>query len=120
MPLPPDSTIETVYASGLLAYPADYTRVILERMKSYRFIRRSALVRIDVGGSGEFPNYRVEPRTDDDVTAPSNGHSAYRGRNHALLEPAAVQKVIWSTAVMSFEQVQALLGRIRSFPPERL
>jgi hypothetical protein len=47
MPIPPNSTIETVYDAGALASPAGYTRVILERMNSYRFMHRLARVRIE-------------------------------------------------------------------------
>ena len=118
MPLAPDATIATVVAT--LLQPEDYVhKVIGDMVKCHRTFG-NASVRIGVQGDGKAPNYRTEySHGHDDAVAP-NICGAFRGLGEGkLADEEVLDDSRWSTEVMTYEQVRALLGQITGYEPER-
>lgn len=80
-----------------------------------------AFVRLGTTGRGVAPHYRVEPEFDLEVFVDDDRWAAhfvaYHGRSHKQLPWGfgELRGEHWSDSKLSFEEVQKLLGSLRSF-----
>ncbi|MFC0384351.1 hypothetical protein [Muricoccus vinaceus] len=111
--VPPDSTIASVYERGALMNAEDYVRIVLGKTSACRKAKGNAAVRIGVRGEGKAPNYRVEYSPDSAARPKVDG--AYSGQGHSkLADDEVLDEGNWSTKAMTLEEVQVLLGKIRT------
>lgn len=110
--LPHDATIRSIRER--LRDPEDYLCGVLRRMQEWRNTNagQDPYVTIGVMGGGRYPNYRL--------TSPLDGDwgfvRGYNGRSHLLLHGPVQESNMetWSLSVMTREDVEALLGDVRS------
>ena len=119
----PETTIADIVPT--LSNPTEYVRRVLGNMAACKKNYGTALVRIVTTGRGIVPHYRVEPKMalelfgDDERWAAH--FTAYHGRSHQKL-PWGLGELRghhWSDGEMTFEEVQTLLGQLRSVAPKR-
>jgi hypothetical protein len=107
----PDARIMDVVDT--LDDPVEYARGVVENFFSheYGFDRQRAVVRIGVSGRGIIPNYAIEQRGEHTPTFELR--YCFHGRNHKeILEDSFIGEN-WSSAAMSCDEVQSLLGELR-------
>lgn len=104
----PDSTLEDVEPTLLDA--EKHVANVLWTMGACRKENGNALVRIGITGEGKAPFHKVTFLSGDDS---EQLYGSYFGRNKD--ETYQVHERTWSTRAMSYEEVQAQLGRIRGF-----
>jgi hypothetical protein len=104
--------------------PEQYVRRVFGNMVEYRKEHGTAVVRIGRTGRGIAPHYRVQVEHsaigevaghfNDD---PSEYFMAFHGRSHQQLEWGAreLRTEHWSSRAMIYDDVQALLGKLRGF-----
>jgi hypothetical protein len=98
-----------------LEHPENYVSGVLENLWHCRGEHGVASVRIGITGEGKAPNYLVEYSEEGPGSPPIFG--AFHGRSHKrLVEKDAVRDEHWSQDVLYFEDVQRLIGEIRSRP----
>ncbi|MBS9477035.1 hypothetical protein [Ancylobacter radicis] len=108
-----DATLETVL--GTLNKPENYIVGIFHHMHECKRLHGSSIVRIGVMGEGKAPNYRIEYDDEQDY-CPNTVYGALDGKSHKILvEEDVLVDFNWSISLMSYSEVQALLGRIRNF-----
>jgi hypothetical protein len=115
-----DATIVDIVTS--LKNPAGYVRGVLANMADYRKEQGTAVVRIGTTGQGVVPHYRIqrEHSTVGELVGfddEAGYFMAFHGSNHERLEwgSAQLRGEHWSTRALTFEEVQALLGKLRGF-----
>lgn len=121
MTLRGDETLREV--SERLSNAEDYVRGVLGNMAKYRRKSLIPTVRIGTTGQGLVPHYRIQPKANDDdlsTAMESFGEylthvEAFNGRNHKTMDWTALQirGEHWSRGMMTFEEVQLLLGELR-------
>jgi len=101
--------------------PDEYMRRVLGNMSSCKKKHGAAFVRIGTTGRGLAPHYRVEPEFEFEKILDGDlwdaQFVAYHGRSHKQLSWGfgELRDDHWSVDKMSFEEVQHLLGSLRSF-----
>lgn len=106
--LAPDATIADVLPT--LQKPEQYVRVVLANMSACKRIHGNGLVRIGVTGLGQVPYHKISYVADGEEVL----FDAFDGKHR--FDGVEVGTSRWSTATMTFEAVQSLLGDIRGFP----
>jgi hypothetical protein len=115
-----DSRIEDILHT--LADPEEFVRGILGRFIGERFSQDEAVIRIGISGAGIAPHYcieqgRVVDRIEDGPRFTIGRHqrrAIFHGRTHKPILENEFQGLSWSSAAMTFAEVQALLGRLRA------
>jgi hypothetical protein len=119
----PDARIADILPT--LKDPVEYVRGVVGSFFSYTFDKGKAIIRIGVSGKGTFPNYCIEQHRDPISTTLEVGEATveftttfehrhcYRGRNHKEILDDSFIGEKWSSASMSFAEVQTLLGKLR-------
>lgn len=108
VPLEQDATIASV--AGGLGTPEEYVRNVFLGMSKHRDWR----VRIAVAGGGEAPDYLYDsPANDENGPEAPAVTGAFSGGTHRALLQQRASTNSWSTASMSWTEVQALLGGFR-------
>jgi hypothetical protein len=106
--LPTDATIADVIPT--LQNPEEYLRVVLDNMFRCKQERDSPLVRIGITGTGQVPYHRVSftgANGDEEL------FGAFDGR-HPFKEGNTLERS-WSSATLTIEEVQELLGQQRGW-----
>ena len=104
----PNATIETI--RHLLDDPEKFVRVVLGNMVPCRKEHGNAFVRIGITGEGKVPYHKI---VWDDEAGAEQLYGSFDGK--VMDEKYKVHVSTWSTARMSYEEVQALLGSIRGY-----
>jgi hypothetical protein len=116
----PDARIVDVIHA--LDDPVEYVRGIVGSFYSFPFDKDVAVVRIGVSGKGRIPNYSIEEYGETvSTTLPSGGsistnirlRHCFHGRHHKEILDDSFRGEKWSSASMSFAEVQSLLGHLR-------
>jgi hypothetical protein len=103
-----DATLEDVLPT--LLKPENHVRVVLKTMQACRRDHGNAHVRIGITGEGKVPYHKV---TYFDAPNSEQLFGAYDGQHEA--RNVTIHESTWSCKSSSFEEVQALLGRIRGY-----
>ncbi|MEI7803744.1 MAG: hypothetical protein WCI56_00300 [Hyphomicrobiales bacterium] len=114
----PDARIEDILPT--LSDPEEYVRGIVGSFISEGFSDDEAVIRIGVSGTGVAPHYCIEQGSTTS-TIPNIGkikayeHRAiFHGKSHRPILEDDSKGISWSSAAMSFAEVQAILGRLRA------
>lgn len=115
----PDSRVEDVLHT--LSDPEEYVCGILASFVGCGFNRDEAVIRIGVSGTGAFPNYCIEeglepvtlPRFDISGTC-YRRREVFSGRSHRTILEDQFMGRNWSSAPMTFREVQETLVKLRS------
>jgi len=125
----PDARITDIIES--LADAEDYVRGIMGSFIEHSFDKQQSQIRIGVSGKGVFPNYSiVEPCEPEERPIESQGVSlkitssvgkrmVFHGQSHREILEDSAWGESWSSAAMSFAEVQTLLGDLRQFKKKR-
>jgi hypothetical protein len=99
LPLPPNSTIATVWPG--LTHPKDYVSGALNKMRQCNSANGNSRIKIGVLGSGQKPYYRIlfSPPSDEEQIF----GSFYD--NHEPLENGFADSSNWSGQSMSFDEL---------------
>ena len=109
---------------GTLADPIEYVRGIIGNFVGHQCDRETDVVRIGVAGIGFAPHYKIEhPTTIDIFGTPRVIWAAriFHGRNHREMEAFEnndTRDEHWSTRTMTYSDLAALIGELRSKPKE--
>lgn len=98
--LPPDATIASVW--NFLTNPRPYVAAVRHKMELCHKMHGNAAVRIGVTGTGQKPCYRITYGTQSDETI----YGSYWDNGDPLEKEDAIS-ANWSTASMSFDEVDA-------------
>src|SRR5436309_2187344 len=93
-------------------------RGIVGSFIAHKFNREEATIRIGISGAGIVPNYYIEEPAPS-VTITISGldlttREVFSGRNHKQILDDFLEGEKWSSAVMTFAEVQAALGQLRA------
>jgi hypothetical protein len=102
--IPADSTVATVWPH--LAHPRQYVAGIRHKMMTCAKSHGNAFVRIGITGTGQMPCYRIFHQAGEQRAETIYG--SYWD-THDPLEKEDAVNANWSTASMSFEEIDALL-----------
>jgi len=105
----PNATITD--ALPTLANKEEYVRAILGNLMDCKRKHGNANVRIGIGGTTKVPSHKVSYL---DAAGQEVIFGAYAGKSPAK-DDVAVRDDPWSSATMSFPEVQSLLGELRNF-----
>jgi hypothetical protein len=104
----PDARIADVIDT--LDDPVEYVRCVVGNFLAHNFDRQRATVRMGVSGKGIIPNYAIEQGGEAGIF---ELRRCFHGRNHKEILEDVFQGENWSSATMSFTEVQTLLGELR-------
>lgn len=112
---------------GSLAKPEAYARGVLGNMAEFKPRDIKPIVRIGTTGQGIYPHYRIESAHGDgsdilgDLNASIETMTAFNGRNHKAMDwtPYEIRGEHWSDGLMTFDEVQTLLGELRRYKGKR-
>ena len=113
-----DAHIEDVLHT--LSDPEDYVRGIVGSFISEGFNRDEAVIRIGVSGTGVAPHYCIEQGSETSTILNSvriegyKKRTAFHGRSHKPILEDEFKGISWSSAAMTFAEVQNILGRLRA------
>ncbi|MCQ4190020.1 hypothetical protein [Methylocystis suflitae] len=120
-----DSRIEDVLPT--LKDPEEYVRGIIASFVHGQFPRNEAMIRMGVSGAGIAPHYCIEQgRETLELGGQADPHSegkkieaflrrvVFDGRTHKQILEDLPKGTGWSSETMTFAEVQAILGRLRS------
>lgn len=110
--IPKDATIRDVLPT--LSNKEEYVRVVVGHMSECRTQHQNAFVRIGVTGQGKIPSHKI---VYDDPAGPEVFFKAWG--EETLFTDVKIHQDTWSTERMSWEEVRAVLGEIRSFKPAK-
>ena len=110
----PDAHITDIV--GTLADAEEYVRGIVESFIAHSFDKEGSSITIGVSGSGLYPNYFVLEPSED---ALGRRRMVFNGRSHREILEDSFWGESWSSAAMSFAEVQALLGHLRERKKKR-
>jgi hypothetical protein len=104
-----------------LSDPEDFVRGILGNFITEGFNRDEAVVRIGISGTGAAPHYCIEQGSKTSAL-PSSGlevtgygrRAVFHGRSHKPILDDDPKGISWSSAAMTFADVQAILGSFRT------
>jgi len=121
----PDSRIEDVLPT--LKDPEEYVRGILASFIHGQFSQDEAIIRIGVSGGGIAPHYCIEqgretvklggqmhPLLEGKEIEAHLRRAAFDGRTHKPILEDQPKGMGWSSEAMTFAEVQAILGHLRS------
>jgi hypothetical protein len=103
-----------------LSDPEDFVRGILENFINEGFNRDEAVVRIGISGTGAAPHYCIEHGSKTVALLPGLSPEGYRqravfhGRSHNPILDDQSKGISWSSAAMTFAEVQDILGSLRA------
>ncbi len=111
--LPSDCTFRSI--SGELKDATEFVRSAFHNMTG---CNQDCQVRIALDSNMRFPDYRLEMLFEDEEDGETIIHAqpiaVFSGRNHkGTLSDAGNLSRPWSSAVMSYKQVQRMLGELR-------
>lgn len=109
--IPQDATLEDVLPT--LTSPEGYIRGVFGHLQACKSKHGNASVRIGTGGRRQIPSYRVVFKFGPDESETVFG--AFYGENHSAFKTVDASSATWSTAAMSYEDVQNLFGKIRGW-----
>ena len=109
--IPQDATIEDVLPT--LSSPEAYIRGVFGHLHACKSKHGNGSVRIGTTGCGLIPYYRVVFKYDGDENETIFG--AFYGDSHSSFKTLEASSGTWSTAAMSYEDVQNLFGKIRGW-----
>ena len=124
----PDARIADIL--GTLAKPVDYVAGIYGSFIQNSFDKERSFVAIGVSGKGVYPNYSIiEPCEPRENVIEVRGVSldfttdvrrmVFNGQNHQKFLEDSFWGDSWSSASMSFAEVEALLAELRHFKKKR-
>jgi hypothetical protein len=126
----PDARITDIIES--LADAEEYVRGIVGSFIEHGFDKQRSEIRIGVSGRGIYPNYSIiEPCEPQEtvirdhrgvplkITKSVQSRIVLNGQSHREILDDSSWGENWSTAAMSFAEVQALLGELRRFKKKR-
>jgi hypothetical protein len=104
-----------------LSNPEDFVRGIVGNFINEGFDRDEAVIRIGISGTGAAPHYCLEQGSKTSaVPNVGTGHSrraVFHGRSHKPILDDDPKGIRWSSAAMTFLEVQAILGSLRTRKP---
>jgi hypothetical protein len=110
----PDATIATVV--GTLTNKEEYVRTVLANMaECRRQFGSSGRVQIGVTGGDKAPHHKITYMDDRGIR---QSFGSFNGKKP--FKDVVLHANDWSTAFMSMEDIQALLGELRGFKAGRL
>jgi hypothetical protein len=121
----PDSRIEDILHT--LKDPEEFVRGIVGSFIEGRFNRDEAIVRIGVSGIGVAPHYcieqgrkmtelngQIDPKLKGGEISRYQRRTIFNGRTHNPILEDQFKGNSWSSATMTFAEVQTLLGSLRA------
>ena len=93
-----------------LSKPEDYVCRVLSKLLQMQKVHGAVIVRIGVTGKGKMPHFRIDNAAGDPIQA-----FDYLGEPFPDYNPAETDD--WSTQPMTLEEVEKVLGEIRSVRP---
>jgi hypothetical protein len=108
-----DATLADVLTT--LVQPEAYLCAVLGNLSRCRMTHGNASVKIGITGQGKYPSHKV-------LYADAAGQEATYGAfdHDRPFTDVNIQVHTWSTAAMTFAEVQAILGEIRGFKQKRV
>jgi|ERR1700736_305781 len=103
-------TVENVLE--VLQSPEAYVRGVLGHLNECRTKHGNALVRIGVAERSSIPDYRIAYICEPDVEFV---FGAFCGDNHRSIRGGGISNGAWSSATMTFDEVQNLLGKVHGW-----
>jgi hypothetical protein len=105
-----------------LSNPEDFVRGILCNFINEGFNRDEAVVRIGVSGTGAAPHYCIEHGSETSAPFPGlsleanryGRRAVFHGRSHNPILDDQFPGMSWSSAAMTFVEVQSILGSLRA------
>jgi hypothetical protein len=123
MPLKTDARITDIIAA--LGNAEDYVRGIVGSFIGQSFDKERSEIRIGISGRGIYPNYSIiEPCEPEEISLelPGGGtftmttdvrkRVVFNGQSHREIDDSVSWGESWSSAAMTFAEVQALLGEL--------
>jgi len=110
----PDARITDIV--GTLADPVEYVRRVLGSFIEHSFDKQRSSMTIGISGTGLYPNYFIQEPSE---TASARRRTVFNGQSHREILDDSGWGESWSSATMSFAEVQALLGDLRQFKKKR-
>jgi hypothetical protein len=104
----PDARIAEIIET--LSNAEEYVRGIVGSSIQHSFDKERSSVTIGISGTGLYPNYFTQEPSE---TAPGRRSMVFNGRSHREILEDSFWGESWSSAAMSFAEVQALLGHVR-------
>jgi len=114
-----------------LPEPTEYVRRILGAFVEHQVDRDRSVVRIGVSGSGAYPNYAIETPYpagqiqksvdigDAQVSERFERRLVFNGRSHREVSDDVAIGEKWSSASLTYADIQALLGHLRQTSPQK-
>jgi hypothetical protein len=93
-----------------LADAEEYVRGIVHSFIEYSFDKEQSTITIGVSGTGLYPNYFIQEPSEG---PPGRRRTVFNGRSHREILEDSFWGEGWSSAAMSFHEVQSLLGQLR-------
>ena len=97
-----------------LSDPEEYVRLIVATMAPCYKEHKNARVRIGITGEGKMPYHKITFADRDGI---ETFYGAFGGFNQ--FRDVKIHESTWSTAFTTFEDVQALLGKLRGWKGKR-
>jgi hypothetical protein len=105
-----------------LSNPEDFVRGILGNFINEGFNQDEAVVRIGISGTGAAPHYCIEHGSETFAPLPGlslevnryGRRAVFHGRSHNPILDDQYKGISWSSAAMTFAEVQAILGSLRA------
>ncbi len=101
---------------NVLSDPVAYVSGVLSNFAFYGYDRDASTVRIGITGTGIFPNYKIEepsvPGQFDMIAIPGRTFSGRNHRQMTELDDHERHDENWSTARMSFAELDALFSNL--------
>ena len=110
----PDSTIETVWEK--LTHQKPYVSGALQKMRQCTKANGNAQIKIGVTGTGQKPYYRIMYLDKNEVLTIFGSYYD----NHEALENGYVDTNNWSTATMSFAELETFYSNAIGYSGKRL
>jgi hypothetical protein len=111
----PDARIADIIETTL-SNAEDYVRGIVGSSIQHSFDKERSSVTIGISGTGLYPNYFIQEPSE---TAERRRRRVLNGRSHREILEDSFWGEGWSSAAMSFAEVQALLGHLRERKKKR-
>ena len=113
MAVKPDARITDIIER--LVDPVEYVRAIVGSFVEHSFDKERSAVTIGVSATGLYPNYFIAEPSESEAGL---RRRVFNGRSHRE-SPDVWWAESWSSAAMTFAEVQALLGELRRFKKKR-
>ena len=117
--LKPDAVISDIVET--LTDAQEFVRGIVGSFIQHSFDKQQSVVRIGISGSGTVPNYSIEEPCEriplvyngEIIGGTSVRRMVFKGQGHREILEDSARGESWSSAAMSFAEVQTLLGDLR-------